>query len=200
MEETMRTKTITITEYTIDELDGDKLEKVLTFRREWMYKHGDWHYLTSDAMETIERGLDWLGYDLRDWAIDFEAGYVNKLHITMANEPEGIKATAKHIIEAWSEIHKRKRKGYKLLMERKDCPFTGVCYDEDFLDPIRNYMTNPEASERRYDLREIAEDCVQSVVKSIERGIEYIMSDKGITEYCKDNDIHFEFDEEGNLI
>ena len=198
MEEAMRTETLKI--HTIEELDGRMREQAIERQRRWLMQYEDWRWMTSDAMETIKRGLDWLGYDLRDWGIDFEAGYVQKLHITMDNEPEGIKATAKHIIGAWSEIHKRKRKGYKLLMERKDCPFTGMCYDEDFLDPIRNYMTDPKASERRYDLMEIAEDCVQSVVNSVEREIEWHMSDEGIIESCEANDTEFKFDEEGNLI
>lgn len=194
----MRTETLTI--HTIGELDGRMREQAIEKQRRWLMQHEDWSWMTSDAMETIKRGLDWLGYDLRDWAIDFGAGYVQKLHITMANEPEGIKATAKHIIGAWSEIHKRKRKGYKLLMERKDCPFTGVCYDEDFLDPIRRYMTYPKASDRRYYLRQIAYDCVDAVVESVHKEIMWYMSDEGIIESCEVGDTEFKFDEEGNLI
>jgi hypothetical protein len=82
---------------------------------------------------------------------------------------------------------------YKGLLEG-NCPFTGVCFDESFLDPVREFMKDP----KNITFEDLINDCVMAWWKECEADYEHQQSEEYFTELCNIND--YEFDEGGNLI
>lgn len=76
----------------------------------------------------------------------------------------------------WDENGKSitKKRCSRILWE-DCCPLTGVCYDEDILEPIRKYLKKPD---KTITLKDLIEDCVDKFICSWHQ--EY--------EYCCDND------------
>jgi len=81
--------------------------------------------------------------------------------------------------------------------ESKNCNLTGMCYDEDILKPIYNFLEdrNPEANGT--DFESLIKDCFDSLKKSIDNEIEYRESDEAIIEDLNDND--YDFTENGKI-
>lgn len=75
-----------------------------------------------------------------------------------------------------------------------NCPFTGVCYDEILLDPMREFMARPY----KIELSELISDCLASLDRAIEKEIDYQYSDEAIIENIECNE--FEFTENGEMI
>lgn len=50
------------------------------------------------------------------------------------------------------------------------CPLTGVCYDEDILDPIREYLKKPDMS---LTLKDLLEKCTDDFISGWHRDYEY---------------------------
>lgn len=90
---------------------------------------------------------------------------------------------------------------YSNLNISKDCPLTGVCYDNIILEEIYNFIENY----RNYQSADFTtfEDlmgyCFDNIKKCVEKEIEYRESREGIKEYLENNN-HYEFDIEGNII
>ena len=75
-----------------------------------------------------------------------------------------------------------------------NCPFTGYCADEDFLDPIKEFMKSP----KNITFRELMEECVHEGLKAIENDYEYQNSREYFEEETLSNNV--EFTEEGEQI
>lgn len=76
----------------------------------------------------------------------------------------------------------------------KSCNLTGVCYDDDIMQPIYNFLEL-----RTFDgttFEDLIEECFSSLKNSIEKEIEYRESDEAITEDIEAND--YDFLENGN--
>lgn len=76
----------------------------------------------------------------------------------------------------------------------ENCPFTGVCYDFNFLEPIIKFLKNPSSKVSNLDLV----DDIPSVNDVYNIDLEWIQSDEYILEHLESND--YEFDEFGNII
>jgi len=82
-----------------------------------------------------------------------------------------------------------------MLLDRlldKDCPFTGVCFDEDILSPLREFMKRPAQD---VTWRDIIGDCVDSFCSAVQSDVEYRESDEYIAETIVCNE--YEFTREG---
>ena len=69
-----------------------------------------------------------------------------------------------------------------------------MCYDDDFLRPIYNFIAKPNNN----NFKDIVEDCFHSLVKTVEYEIELNSTMDSFEEHCAAND--YEFDERGNRI
>lgn len=98
-----------------------------------------------------------------------------------------------HYIRAWKWIANNILANAPDLLSG-NCPFTGVCYDEDLLDPIREFMARPY----KIELSELISDCLAILDRAVENEIDYQYSDESIIENIECNG--FEFTEEGELI
>jgi hypothetical protein len=75
--------------------------------------------------------------------------------------------------------------------ESKNCNLTGVCYDEDILDPIYDFLAKRHFSNCTIDFERLINDCFYELKKSIENEVDYQNSDEAITEDLIENDYDF---------
>lgn len=75
------------------------------------------------------------------------------------------------------------------------CVLTGVCYDDDILKPIYEFLDHPKDN---IDFETLINDCFYSLCHSVSSEIEYQNTDEYITEEIEANG--YEFDEDGNMI
>ena len=68
-----------------------------------------------------------------------------------------------------------------------ECPFTGVCYDENLLDEMRNFMKKPD--ERTF--QDLINDCTDSFMTDIHKEGEYLSSDEALIENIEANEVEF---------
>jgi hypothetical protein len=88
---------------------------------------------------------------------------------------------------------------YSTIQKENSCVLTGMCYDDDFLKPIYDFLEYKNPNNQKYvTLEDLLEDCFSSLKKTIENEIEYKESNAGIQEEILSNGS--EFDEEGNLV
>lgn len=71
----------------------------------------------------------------------------------------------------WDENGKSLTKTrYSKIMRISECPLTGVCYDEDILDPIREFLKKPDMKK---SLADLIDDCVGGFIESWYKEWEY---------------------------
>lgn len=73
------------------------------------------------------------------------------------------------------------------------CQFTGVCWDEDLLDGIAEFMHKPY----RTDFESLLYSCCEDLRIAVEREIEYQNSDEAIDESIRANE--YEFNQDGSI-
>ena len=174
----------------INENIGDEFKRTLKvfeemFDIEAEYRYGGYNnyilYITEKKQEILElRGIRLVKYLYNN--------YFNQLF------------KGKYF-SLWSKkdvTHKYYKNGFPVLKSRNskvmfstDCVLTGVCYDMDILDPIYNFLKKP----KDISLRELIQDCLESLLESVTREYEYNNSDEGILESLEDK----EFTEDGKI-
>ena len=204
----MKTKTINI--YSFKELDERAKENAMQYMREnW----GLADQYTSEAMDTIQKGLAAFNAELKNWSICFTENWRSSYQIDLnENDAElsGLRLR-KHILNHfYSNLFRGKNYGElikgpngkyrykrysKVILVETDCPFTGVCYDYSFLEPIRKFLKNPTDS---ITWKELLTECVEEVISDVGNEIEAQNTEEAISDLCEAN--QYEFDEKGNLI
>jgi hypothetical protein len=71
------------------------------------------------------------------------------------------------------------------------CPFTGVCYDDDLLQPFYEYLDKKDFTNDNTTFEDLINDSFASLEKSIENEVYYRNSDECIKEYLEDDDSQY---------
>lgn len=74
-----------------------------------------------------------------------------------------------------------------------NCPLTGMCYDENILDAVRDAATDATAT-----LADVLRDVEYNVLKTLHNEGDYLYSDEGLFEMCQANE--YEFYENGEIV
>lgn len=128
----------------------------------------DWHFVYSGDEELEERKGKYLWrflnryyFDIRKPKYYFTKGY-------------------------WDENRKYhyKYRYSKVQYTEGNCPFTGVCYDEDILKPIFDWYKNPNMETTIHDL---FEECFSYFLQCWERDDDYRMSDEYLADMIENN-------------
>jgi len=82
----------------------------------------------------------------------------------------------------------------KLTKVNDGCALTGMCYDDDILQPVYEFLKNPDKSTTFEDLIKDIENAISKTLRDIE---EWVNSDEYITEQIEANE--YEFTQDGNL-
>lgn len=202
----MRTVTKTTTLYQFDELSSEAQEKA----REW-FRIGFEYGWGSEFRQSLDGFLSMAGITLRNWQYDAYTydytlsgsqfdDYVDEFdtrrliaycHTRFDKWLTRAKRYAKDG-RTWDKsntVHKS-----RIIRETHDCPFTGVCFDEDFLQPLREFLKTGKFNGTYQDL---IRECLDSGFQSIVNDIEYQTSDEAVDESIRTNE--YEFTEDGEL-
>jgi hypothetical protein len=199
----MRQEVINI--YKFHELPAESQAKAVERWRDANYE--EQFYGSDEALESIKKGLDAFSCDLRNYSIDwsnpngsdFTIRYPenaeeltgNRLRTWLINNADsGTLTKPKHYGKYISGAKGQKgryQRYSRILKTESSCPFTGVCYDESFLDPIRKFIQKPDNS----TLSDLMEDACIAVNRDIESEIEYQNTDAAIIETLEANDYEF---------
>jgi hypothetical protein len=209
----MRTETITREIFTFDELSEDArqraIEKVRGQGIDIDHSHHEARQSVSafcdlfDCKTGRDSWLDIIAHDsetrhdltgqrLRTYLINnfpsafYERKYRNSFH--RAEKP-----TTPHRmrqVKPWS------KGGYWVTLRsnfetESSCPFTGVCYDDDLLHPLKEFIKQPDG--RTFE--DLMSEAGESLRKSLDNEYEYANSDAGIIEIIEANE--YEFTEDG---
>ena len=83
---------------------------------------------------------------------------------------------------------------YSKLFSEHTYVLTGVCYDENILDPIYNFIDNYKENANNYqytNIIDLLDNCFESLKKAIENEIEYLQSEEAYSEHCEANEYKF---------
>lgn len=77
------------------------------------------------------------------------------------------------------------------IKKDNSCVLTGMCYDDDMLQPIYDFLQKRDFSNCTIDFESLINDCFDELRKTVENEIEYRNSDEAISEDLNDNDQDF---------
>ena len=194
-------KTCKINLYSFNELsDAAKSKAIEDYR-----KGNDYSFMYDEAHETVKKFNDvfnlnegrnsWL-----DYSDNFEDNVLiltgQRLRTYILNNFGNSLYKGKYY-SLWSKTEKSykyykdgypvlKSKHSKILLENC-CVLTGVCYDDDILQPIYNFIDKPDTS----NLTDLINDCFYSLKNSLEREEDCRNTDDYISEEIEANEMQF---------
>jgi hypothetical protein len=212
-------KTISINLYSFNELSEAAKEKAIQKVRN--NNPNDYSYIYDEAYKTVKEfhkifptslGLrSWL-----DYRNNLDKDIINltglRLHKYILNNYgnylfkaayRGSLSTNEHIshkrIKSPLEVNKegnRFNTYYSAIFKDNSCVLTGVCYDDDLLKPIYQFLES-NCKDESINIIDLFDECFNSLRKSIESEIEWNESDEGIKDFIESND--YEFTKEGKI-
>ena len=184
MPRTIRTKV-----YKFEELSEQAKEKAI----EW-YRNSDNDFCWSDEiLETVKTALKHFDCKLSDWSIDWDninrSSWSIKFEFNYEDEVKELNGARlfKYIQNNYLKYYDKYKKEYRTDLLSGNCPFTGVCYDESFLDPIRKFMKKPDST----TFEELIEDATRSAFSDGCDEWEAQQTDEYITEQITANEYEF---------
>jgi hypothetical protein len=185
-------KTIEINLYSFNELSDKAKENAMN-----NHLNSFEYHFASEAMETIKRGLDHFNFELSNYSLDWQNANNSYFRLKNNNTYSEYSELSgprlfKLINNQFEQTYYKYSKKYVSIFNG-NCPFTGVCFDESFIDPIRKFMQRPDNT----TFAELMEDCVYSVLRDTEKDIEYHLSEEAYEEECEANE--YTFTEDGEL-
>lgn len=196
----MREKIIKL--YKFDELSDEAKERA----RNW-YREGNefgWFGECHDSIKAFEKALP---IKIRDYELGGYRPSSVSFSVTDDNvvELKGLRLRTWLINHFWNDLEEGKyyigANGRTVSLDAKhrrsnatkevSCPFTGVCYDENLLDPIRDFIFKFTPRQAETTLKELLEDCFSSLQKAIEDEIEYQNEDEQVDESIRANEYEF---------
>ena len=216
----MRTAKVKL--YAFEELSDEAKKRA---HANWL-NEGHYHFWAGDARATIRAFESEFGVTIRNWHYD-SSGY--GYDIDFGDISDEVLELSGNRARAWiwnnhgdillepsvSYLHDSVRRRSRVFFDRVydgTCPFTGVCFDCDALDPIAYFAFGVEWSEKEKrrvaSSRRLAADdattimdlidaCVDSLFKSLRKDCEEQETIEYFAEHCAAND--YEFDEDGEL-
>lgn len=198
-------ETIQVNVYSINELNDKAKQKAISDYNQ----DRDFQYIWNDAHSTVEAfcnqtgiktgNRSWLEFNINnieDSILELTGVRLMKYFInnfTFLYKPKYLKhfdshKTHKMVRNKEGRQGKEYSMAYSNIQEVRDCNLTGVCYDESFLDPIYNFISNPNKQDTFQD---IISECFESLRKDIESEIEDRQSDEATIEEIEANDYKF---------
>lgn len=188
----MRKETIEV--YKFEELSEEAKEKAYE-----NFLNSDKEYFWMDEnLESLKEGLDYFGFHLADYSIDYFNATNAYLKID-SQHYDGEEELEK--VRLWKYLKNNYMEGSVVANTRypnesndllsSSCTFTGYCMDETFLDPIKKFMNKPTD----ISFTELMKECAYEVMLGIEKDYEYQNSREFFEEEVSSNG--YEFTEDG---
>jgi hypothetical protein len=197
-------KTIEISLFKFSELSGPAQQKAID---KWRNDEQNYQpFYIDDANNSFEEFAKLFNIKWR--SIDYQETYRNDY--SFSNVDDNVRQLSGQRLATWlwnnhkTDLFKGKiywTNGYhkkrvsRIIIDEpyNHCVLTGVCYDNDVLGPIYDFMNKPTND----DFEDLINDCIHSLCKSVSDEIDYNNSDEAITENLIAND--YDFTEEGEM-
>lgn len=199
----MRTETIEI--FSFEELSDEAKENAIENYRD----QGHDYVWTEEWLDSLEEFASRLSLTIQDWTIGpYSHSYINWNH-TYQPEPEveeftGLRlrtwlinnyldhfATGKYYSKFIGDEHRSRHS--KIFIEYDNCPLTGYMGDNSLIQPILDFIKEPDGS----TLEDIVNSCMESFIAGYTADCEYQDSDEFIKEELIQTEQ--EFIEDGSL-
>lgn len=204
------TRMIEVELYKFEELSDRSKEKA----RDWFRSIDTGHNWSGEILGTLKAFCDAFPVEAKDWeysTYDYsvtpryrctdDVGDLtcNRLRTYLLNN-YGQYLSAPKVYPSKSFLTTEERRRYsnqfkrvsRVIVGETCCPLTGVCFDEDALQPIRDFIRKPDGR-CFYDL---LDDCLQSLFKSARDDWAYHFSDEAVDELIIANEYEFTADGE----
>lgn len=196
----MRTETIKIFKY--NELPNESKEAAINSIRERNFGNDEW--MINDAMCSLNefclifpieyKSIDFSMCGRSEWSVTADDDYrymsSHRLAKYIWNNYKYNLFSGKYYSNSLGGDNYRTRKSNIILDH--SCELTGMCYDDDLLAPIYDFLDNPAD----IDFEDLLGNCISNLLKAVASEIEYNESDKGIEEYLSNHSIEFTRDGE----
>jgi len=145
------------------------------------------YFWRSEVIETIKKALDQYGFNFKNYFIDWN--YIHGCYYTIdsVHSDEILNLSG---VRLWKYL----KNNYSSIDLSGNCPFTGVCFDEDFLDNIREFLKKPNSQ----NFEELIADSVYNTINSGCKDFEYQQTEEYFADHAEANG--YEFTEDGKLI
>jgi hypothetical protein len=181
-------KTIKIYEY--HELSEEAKERAREDYRESINER-DSEWITGEVFDSLKATCVFAGFGLEDWNIGEDSDHL-RLDIPEDIEniegPRAFSWLENNLIgplrAPWKWTAGRKKYGERPGMI-KSCPFTGVCYDEDMLESLR------ESIARGRSIKDSFIGLGHTAMNIIRAEMEYRRTDEAVAESIEANEYHF---------
>ena len=215
-------RTIETNVFTFDELSKEAKETAINKWREISYDNMPW--FINEANDSFEKFADlfsikWQNIDYEEpyknnYDVNFDddimeltgqrlATYIwnnykrdlfkgKYYHTNKFNTDK--KLVHKRVKSTLNSIDKYFNAYYSAITLDNCCVLTGVCYDDDLLTPIYEFLNKP----KDINIETLLNDCINSLCHSVSSEIDYQNSDEAITETINSNE--YEFEENGDII
>ena len=215
-------KEITIRLFDYDELSDEAKKKA---HEDWL-SQGHEHFWGGEVRDTLKKLEEEFGIEVTRWSYDscsydcgtirFENWNDDQLALTGERARAFLWNNFGHLLltgRYYSKFHGTKHAHSKFWFDRVydgTCPLTGVCFDNDALDPLAYFCFGVKWDEkagkrvmvphderwrwRSTTVEEIIRACVDSLFKSAQQDCEYQDSEEHFAEMCEANDWTFEED------
>lgn len=212
-------KTVTIKLYEFNELSEEAKQKAIDSYNKHYPFDSQWFY--DDALNTVEEFcklsgvktgrdswlnpktshfddniLDLCGLRLRTWLINNWGWWLYKRKYLGHGKGENVpKPDVHHRMIKWKQARKDQqwyRMYYSNIQQDTCCALTGVCYDDDFLAPLYEFIDNYDAAKHGLtDFGHLIDECFSSLETTLKNEKEYHESDEAVIERIEENDIMF---------
>lgn len=164
--------------FSFDELSEEAKEKAREKAREW-----DMYHWQNDNEESLKEFSKFFNAKC-DYSLDMYSGRASiKLESHWLHDPE--EEDSIPLIE-FLQDNKDKLE--------KECPFTGYCFDEDLMKPIRDFLKDPNDCTT---LQDLLDESAEAWKKAYIRDWQHAYSDEYIDDYLQANE--YKFLENGRL-
>lgn len=174
-----------ITSYQIDEHPNPGA--IYDWIRSNWYNLGE--FSTEGALDSIKGFCDHFDLSLDDYSIslfpDQGENISVSFHDSDIQELSGV-LLWKYLNNNFMTYRDQYSKKIDSLLSR-NCPFTGMVFDETLLDEIRDFMKTPD----NRDFQGLASDCFHALLSAIHAEGEYLYSDDGLHDLCEANEYDF---------
>jgi hypothetical protein len=167
-------RTIEVTLYKYNELEERAQERARDAARERGWYGDAW---ADEWRSTIDKGADALDFKVKDWSV----GAYSHTYCTIEIADDDVAELAG--VRAWKYLTTH----YADAIE-KECPFTGVMGDEQFLDPLRAFLKRPNTTST---VQDILEECAGAWARGWRDDMEFQTSDEYVAEDLEANEREF---------
>jgi len=145
----------------------------------------------EENLESMKKGLEFYGFKLKDYSFDYYCATSGNFQIKSTHYEDEVEELSgarlyKYLLNNFSTYRCQYTKEQKETLSG-NCPFTGYCVDENFLDPIREFMKLPT----EITFMELMEESVHAVAKAIENDYEHSQTMEYFKDHAEANELEF---------